>query len=179
MARRVVTGVGADGKGTILADAEPPRAVALKTLPAFRGALVWATDTVPQLAGERRAVLDDASAEVPSFVPAPGGTRLHVMHFPPDSVMADPLLDFEAVVGEQLAQMPGLAERFAPDGMHDTPTLDYAIVLEGEVWLELDGGEQTHLHAGDIVIQQGARHAWRNRSNADVVMVFVMVGAQI
>ena len=66
---------------------------------------------------------------------------------------------------ENLAVSPGLAERFEPDGMHTTPTVDYAIVLDGEIWLELDEGRRRLLRQHDVVIQNGTRHAWRNKSD--------------
>ena len=79
-----------------------------------------------------------------------------------------------------MEQVPDIASKFEPDnpGMHVTDTVDYAIVLEGEVWLELDDGAQHHLEAHDVVIQNGTRHAWRNKTNRPVKMVFVMIGAQ-
>ncbi|MEU6548978.1 cupin domain-containing protein [Streptomyces sp. NPDC046915] len=61
--------------------------------------------------------------------------------------------------------------------MHTTPTVDYGIVIEGEIVLELDGGRLTPLTAGDIVIQNGTRHAWRNHSDRPATMAFVLVGA--
>ena len=62
--------------------------------------------------------------------------------------------------------------------MHATDTLDYAIVIEGEAWLELDNGTRTRLTAGDVVIQQGTRHAWRNTSDRRVTVAFVLIGAK-
>jgi quercetin dioxygenase-like cupin family protein len=62
--------------------------------------------------------------------------------------------------------------------MHTTDTVDYGIVLEGEVWLELDDGQQIHLHPHDVVVQNGTRHAWRNRSDKPVRMAFVLIGAR-
>jgi quercetin dioxygenase-like cupin family protein len=62
------------------------------------------------------------------------------------------------------------------DGMHRTPTLDLICVLSGEIWLELDDGE-IHLRPGDCVVQNGTRHAWRNRSGAPCSMAIVLIGA--
>jgi quercetin dioxygenase-like cupin family protein len=61
--------------------------------------------------------------------------------------------------------------------MHTTDTVDYGIVLEGEVWLELDDGKQIHLQAHDVVVQNGTRHAWRNKTQTPVKMAFVLIGA--
>jgi quercetin dioxygenase-like cupin family protein len=63
-------------------------------------------------------------------------------------------------------------------GMHTTETVDYCVILSGEVWLELDGGALTHLRAGDTVVQNGTRHAWRNLSEEPVTMAVVQVGAE-
>ncbi|GAB3346187.1 hypothetical protein GCM10027300_05090 [Modestobacter lapidis] len=61
-------------------------------------------------------------------------------------------------------------------GMHRTDTVDYAIVLEGEVTMELGDGAQTRLTAGDTVVQLGSRHAWRNRTDRPATIAFVLTG---
>jgi hypothetical protein len=83
----------------------------------------------------------DVISEQSSYVPQPGETRLMIVTFPPDSVMTsiDP-----AAAGHEFAEhIPDLAAKMELDhrGMHTTNTVDYAIVLEGEVWLELDDGK--------------------------------------
>ena len=77
-------------------------------------------------------------------------------------------------------ESPGLVELFEVDnpGMHTTPTVDYGVVLEGEVWLELDDGKTVHLKQHDVVVQNGTRHAWRNKGEKPVTMAFVLMGAQ-
>ncbi|MEV6338840.1 cupin domain-containing protein [Nocardia vinacea] len=95
---------------------------------------------------------------------------------PPDAVMASPEVDMQAFPAEHLQHMPGLAELFEPDGMHTTPTVDYAFVLEGEVWLETDGGKLTRLQAGDILVQNGTRHGWRNQSDKAAVIAAILIG---
>ncbi|WP_280424592.1 cupin domain-containing protein [Nocardia carnea] len=112
-----------------------------------------------------------------SFVPIVGGTRLITIVVPPDAGMASPDFDGMAFAAEQLENGPGLAELFEPDGMHTTPTVDYTIVTEGEIWLELDDGSQTLLTAGDVVIQNATRHAWRNKSEHPAKIVSVLIGA--
>jgi hypothetical protein len=173
IARRVVTGIGPEGASLVRSDGESPRTIQLPSVPEFCGALVWSTEGVPDLSHE----VKDRTPRDASFVPGAGGTRLHIMHFPPDSLMESSRRASPSVLAEQQAQMPGLAERFEPDGMHTTDTLDYAIVIAGEIWLELDQGELTRLGPGDVVIQRGTRHAWRNRSDSAATIAFVMVGA--
>lgn len=87
--------------------------------------------------------------------------------------------DPASAFGQLAAALPGLAESFEPDapGMHTTPTIDYGIILEGELWLELDDGEMRLVMPGDIVIQNGTRHAWRNKTDRVARALFVMIGA--
>lgn len=61
--------------------------------------------------------------------------------------------------------------------MHTTPTVDYDVVIEGEVWLELSEGE-VHLTTGDVVVQHGTRHAWRNKGDKPATVLAVLIGAQ-
>ena len=79
-----------------------------------------------------------------------------------------------------MEHMPDLARTFEPDipGMHTTDTVDYGIVLDGEVWLELDDGEQVHLKVHDVIVQNGTRHARRNKGDKPVKIAFVTIGAK-
>ena len=63
-------------------------------------------------------------------------------------------------------------------GMHTTNTIDYDIIISGELWMEMDNGVEVHLTPGDCVVQNGTRHAWRNRGSEPCFMVTVMVGAK-
>jgi quercetin dioxygenase-like cupin family protein len=70
----------------------------------------------------------------------------------------------------------------APGGeapMHRTETLDVGVVLEGETWLLLDDGSETRMGPGDAVVQRGTNHAWVNRSDQPVRMVFVQIDGTI
>jgi quercetin dioxygenase-like cupin family protein len=67
----------------------------------------------------------------------------------------------------------------AESPMHRTESLDFGIVLEGETWLLLDDGSQTRVGPGDVVVQRGTNHAWANRSDRPVRMVFAMIDAAI
>jgi quercetin dioxygenase-like cupin family protein len=67
----------------------------------------------------------------------------------------------------------------AESPMHRTETLDVGVVLEGETWLLLDNGSETRVGSGDAVVQRGTNHAWANRSDQPVRMVFVLVDGEI
>jgi quercetin dioxygenase-like cupin family protein len=60
--------------------------------------------------------------------------------------------------------------------MHKTNTVDYAIVYDGEIWLELDNNVTFRLKRGDVVVQNGTRHAWRNKGTKPVTMLFFLNG---
>jgi len=120
---------------------------------------------------------DPASAEKFQLEPPSGGSVLRVFTFLPDSDLSDD-------PAELAAALAAAADRFdtggvmEPDdpGMHTTRTIDYGIVLSGEIDLELDEGE-VHLTAGDVVVQRGTRHGWRNRSSEPCKIAFVLISS--
>lgn len=176
MPRRIVTGHTAEGRSAVLADGPPPRSYEMKHTPGMASALVWAT---PREAAVPWDGVDPTLA-VASFVPEAGATRLLRVVFPPDTVFASEDFDPLAAAAEQSELQPGLAEAFEPDspGMHTTDSVDYGVLLSGEIVLDLGGGEEVTLAPGDIAVQNGTRHAWRNRTGAPATMVFVLVGAR-
>jgi len=172
--RRIVTGHDGRGRTVVALDGTPPRSDAYKRIPGLISRLVWATEATPKLPFGGV----DPTPPVSSFVPARGETRLLVVTFPPDSVFLAPDFDPAAAAAENLALSPGLAERFEPDGMHTTDTVDYGIVLDGEIWLELDDDHTERLRQHDVVVQNGTRHAWRNKTDRPATLAFVLIGAQ-
>ena len=171
--RRIVTGHDSRGTSVVASQSAPPRTDVFKHIPGMVSRLVWATGSKTVLPCART----DPTHAIRSVVPGPGETRLLMVTFPPDAVFGAPGFDPVAAARENLAISPGLAERFEPDGMHRTPTVDYGIVLDGEIWLELDEGRSMLLRQHDVVVQNGTRHAWRNRSNRPATLAFVLIGA--
>lgn len=173
-ARRVVT--GHSGKtSVIVSDGPSPKSKIYASVPGAESTLLWATSAKPGVPHTQ----GDAISSGTLYVPPVGETRLMFVTFPPDTVMMSPSFDPAAAGQEYMEHMPELASKFEMEnpGMHTTDTVDYGIVLEGEVWLELDDGKQVHLQAHDVVVQNGTRHAWRNKSQKPVTMAFVLVGA--
>jgi hypothetical protein len=170
--RRIVTG-NANGKSVVQNDG-PVQAYKFKTVPGYEHTLIWFNAATPDLSKEQRF---DRYPD--SVVPGPGGTSLHFVTFPPNSVSADPSFDGVAARDEALIRLRGLADHFEKEdpGMHKTNTVDYAVVYNGEIWLELDDRETLHLKRGDVVVQNGTRHAWRNRGTKPVTMLFFLNGA--
>jgi hypothetical protein len=173
--RRVVTGIGPEGRSGVVSDGSAPRAASYRSVPGFESALIWSTAAQTTVgAGTPR---DDSPQA--NFVPCPGETRLMLVSFPPDAVMMRADFDPAAFGAEFAANAPGLAERFEMDhpGMHTTDSIDYDVGREGEPVLELDDRKGVTLRAHGVVVQNGTRHAWRNRSDKPAKMLFVLVGA--
>jgi hypothetical protein len=171
---RIVTGHH-NGKSVFLDGMEQPARAVFETIDGFVVSNVWRTAAgmpVPTAIG-------DPVATARSLLPEPGGTSFLIVQFPPDAVLAS-LADPQAAMAEYAAKLPGLFEKFEPEnpGFHKTETVDYAILLSGELWLELDGGAVRHLRPGDVVVQNATRHAWRNKTDAPAVIAFVLIGCQ-
>lgn len=173
ISRRIVT-ENVNGKSVVQSD-EPLLAYEFTTVPGYEHTLVWINPTTPDLSIAQRF---DRYPD--SVVPGPGGTSLHFVTFPPGSVFADPSFDAEAAQKEALVRLRGLADHFEKEdaGMHKTNTVDYSVVYDGQMWLELDDGETLHLRRGDVVVQNGTRHAWRNKGAKPVTMLFFLNGAR-
>jgi hypothetical protein len=98
---------------------------------------------------------------------------------PPEGQPAELPADMPAALAEVEAALPGVAGYMEPDapGMHTTDTIDFEVVLDGEVWLELDDGVEVQLKPGDTVVQNGTRHAWRNHGGTSARLAVFNVGA--
>jgi mannose-6-phosphate isomerase-like protein (cupin superfamily) len=173
--KRVVTAVDEKGK-SIVAQETSLQPVEIAMMPGAEFYSVWGGETLPKVPVER-----PVAAHQP-FFPGPGGSRFGIVRFPPASSATEAELDEAAVnalVADCEANLPGLIGAFDPDGtgMHTTSTVDYAIVLEGELYLELDDGAEVPLPAGTCVVQNGTHHAWRNRGSVPAVLAYVSLGA--
>ena len=175
--RRIVTGHSPSGKSVFISDGEPPRVVKMETMPGYELAEIWANDASPMVPAEQA----DPTVGMSSFIPGPEGTRFRIVRFPSEQELALALpggIDLVALRQEHIDKIPSPAETYEVGGMHTTDTVDYGIVLSGEIWLELDDGAEVHLKPGDCVVQNGTRHAWKNHGSQLCVMAFVMVGAE-
>lgn len=175
--RRIVTGHDADGKAIILSDTSPERTYMIGGPMGAKFHEVWSTLQSP-------ALIDSASGEPEEtglvLAPPKGGTRIRVIDFPPEGEAIRNLTQDEA--SEHFKSMGGehasSAGQNAPHPlMHRTQTIDYGIVLEGELTLVVDRGETT-AKAGDIIIQRGTNHAWANRSREICRVAFILIDGQ-
>lgn len=166
--RRVVTGDNAQGKSGIVDDGAAP-ALTVPERPGYRVSNIWVTSETPA-----PIAAPDAVAAHKGVSPPKRGTVLRVIDYPPDAT--DPVLRKRQLAATFGALYPD-AEHHVDDkhpGMHRTLTVDYAIILEGEIVAILDEAE-TVLRAGDILVQRGTNHAWANRSQANARICFVLI----
>jgi mannose-6-phosphate isomerase-like protein (cupin superfamily) len=163
MTRRVVTG-HRDGKGSVLYDGEAPNRK-LRQASGLVSTLLWVTDESP---ADISGLADRAEREI-GVAPPPLGSIFRVVEFPPGRKE----MSREAVLREMGLAAQSQSKHAA---MHRTRSVDYAVVMEGEIDMILDDGE-VHLAAGDVLVQQGTDHAWVNRGERLCRIAFVLVDA--
>lgn len=171
--RRIVTGDDANGASRIVEDAPAASIRTVAERPGYRAVNVWRTESTPAFAQS-----NDSVAGHKGILPPSNGTILRIIDFPPEP--KDPA-ELKRRIG---ATFGGIFHDATHDkregkhpGMHRTETLDYAIVLEGEIWAVMDQDE-TLLHAGDVLIQRATNHAWANRSDQTARIAFVLIDAK-
>ncbi|VCU69763.1 Cupin domain protein [Pigmentiphaga humi] len=175
--RRVVTGHDERGRAVVISDGPAPFVHTSDLRPGYASTDIWRTDAMP--------VPIPAVAQEPTMgprrqLPAKRGSVIRINTLVPET---DASRSFS---GEQVARLfegMGNAEgsTFGQTGrhpmMHRTETVDYAIVLAGEITMLLDDGEVT-LHAGDVLVQCGTNHAWSNRGKEPARIAFVLLDGE-
>jgi len=159
--RRVVTGKGPDGRSRVIFDGPPPN-----TIEPLKG-LVF-SDLWESLAPPNPEDATDAADRPVRLEPRRGGTILKVVTFPPISQYSE---DIWKGVYETIGASP---ESNAGGSMHKTATIDYVVVLKGELFCVLES-EEILLRQGDVLVQRGTNHAWENRSDAPCTLLGVMI----
>jgi uncharacterized cupin superfamily protein len=171
--RLVVTGREPDGTSVFVTD-QPGEPIAPAAFPGSEFYLLWGTED-----GTAQVGTKPRQPRLIPFFPGAGGTRILFLRWAPESSAPEQAGDPAAAAAEAAAKLPGLLDVFEPEhpGMHTTDSVDYGICLEGELYLELDNGEEILLTPGTVVVQQGTRHAWHNRSEKTALMCYVLIGA--
>jgi hypothetical protein len=169
--RRVVTGHDKDGRSIFIMDGEAPNVLEMKSMPGVALTDLWRTKTSPA----SNTGNGDAAAGKIKLEPPQEGTILRIVEFPPDSAWRD-AADAKAAfasIGASGAPDHGSADAM----MHCTATVDYIIVLSGEIYAIMDKGEKL-LKQGDILVQRGTNHSWSVRTKEPCVIAAILVGAQ-
>jgi hypothetical protein len=169
--RRVLTGHDAQGRSTFIADGEALNVKEMASMPGLALTDLWETAGAPASnAGER-----DAAARPVRLEPPKNGTILRIVEFPPDSAWRG------SVDGK--AAFKSIGAGHAKDAsssdpmMHRTSTVDYIIVLKGEIHAVMETGEKL-LRAGDVLVQRGTNHSWSVRGNEPCIIAAVLVNAK-
>ena len=169
--RRVVTGHDKSGKSVFVMDGKAPNVLEMASMPGVALTDLWRTGTSP---ASNAGNADAATGRIVLEPPAEG-TILRIVEFPPDSrwrKSADARKAFASIGAG------GAPDHASADAMmHATSTVDYIIVLKGEIWAILDKGEK-RLKQGDILIQRGTNHSWSVRTQGPCLIAAVLVGAR-
>jgi hypothetical protein len=169
--RRIVTANRPDGTSYFAEDGPAPAVKTVAQRPGFRVTNLWRTIGAPT---DVNAL--DESRKHEGIQPPKNGNIVRIIDFPPEPAdAAERKRIFEATFRSLYPD----ATKHAPSeqqhpGMHTTITVDYAIVLEGELIAIMDHGE-TVMRAGDVLIQRATSHAWANRSGKMARILFVLI----
>ena len=169
--RRVVTGHDRDGKSIFLMDGHAKNVLEMASMPGVALTDLWETGGAP--ADNGGGV--DAGARPVRLEPPPRGSILRVVEIPPDSVwraQVNPQAAFESI-GAGHAKDTSHADPM----MHTTATVDYIIVLKGEIYAVMDKAE-TLLRTGDILIQRGTNHSWSVRGREPCMIAAILIDAK-
>jgi quercetin dioxygenase-like cupin family protein len=175
--RRVVTGHDDKGRATVISDGPAPFVHVNKLDPNWYSTDIWRTHEMPAKVVARS---DDPTDGPRRQMPTKNGTVLRINHFPPESETVRKMTPQESQKAFQGLGNPQAAT-FGKGGrhplMHRTETVDYALILSGEITMVLDD-QDVLLKTGDIVVQCGTNHAWSNRSNAPCTVAFVLIDGE-
>lgn len=171
--RRVVTGHDGTGKAIVVTDGPSPHKIVRPDVGTVNRQM-WMTDRTPaDISGSA-----DPAVAHQGIPPPTAGTVFRIIDFPPttDAEIAKLDPDFLSKVIPHGSHVPSKYRPASHPFMHRTRSIDYALVLAGEIDMKLDE-EEIHLKAGDILIQQGTNHAWINRSGKTCRIAFILIDA--
>lgn len=169
--RRILTGHDSEGKSTIIADGQATNVKEMASMPGLALTDLWETTGAPAN-NDGHA---DAAARPVRLEPPKNGTILRVVEFPPDAQWRSSVNSKEAFKSIGAGHV---ADKHSADPMmHKTSTVDYAIVLKGEIHAVMEKGE-TLMRAGDILVQRGTNHSWSVRGNEPAIVAFILVSAK-
>jgi uncharacterized cupin superfamily protein len=173
--RRIVTIDDASGKSTAVADGPVGGAMLDPRRPGFISTTIWVTDATPA----QIKVIDDALTRAHRMLPPPRGSVCRIVTFPPDEIFRGKVEARDVAAFFQAMGAPA-ASTYSANAVHPymqkTRTLDFCLILEGEITLVLDL-EEVELKAGDTVVQRGTNHAWSNRSSRPCTIAISSHGA--
>jgi mannose-6-phosphate isomerase-like protein (cupin superfamily) len=170
--RRIVTGHNDQGKAVLLFNDLAPNANEIKGWPGLCVTEIWTTDETPA----DNLGKADRGARPMRHDPTPSGTIFRVVEIPPES--ATKAIDAKAAFEHLGSHTKPRAEDTAKHpSMHKTKSIDYLVVIAGEMWMVMEEGEVL-LRPGDCIVQRGTNHAWVNRSDKPCLLAAILVDAK-
>ncbi len=169
--RRIVTGHHDDGRSMVMISDSGPNMTEIKGWPGLWVTELWTTEEMP-IDNQRT---DDRGARKMRHDPGPMGTIFRVVEIPPESAdhKIDPKTAFEHLGSEN---KPSSSDSAKHASMHKTDSVDYLVIISGEMSMLMEDGEIL-LKAGDCIVQRGTNHAWVNKSGKPCVLAAVLVDA--
>ena len=170
--RRVVTGHDVNGKSIFVEDGIVASVKEMESMPGLALTDLWVTDSCPA----NNSGNADAANRPIVLEPPKSGTIVRIVEFPPDTAWRDKAdaLDAFSSIGAAHAK-----DDTSDDAMmHKTSTVDYLVVLKGEIWAILDDGAETCLKQGDVMIQRGTNHSWSVRTEEPCLLAVTLVSAE-
>ncbi|OGP67893.1 MAG: hypothetical protein A2169_07880 [Deltaproteobacteria bacterium RBG_13_47_9] len=169
--RLVVTGHNDDGKSVVVSDDDAPHVHVFESSGGLTVTDLWLTSTIP---ADHSASGEPGSRSF-TIEPPSNGSVFRVIDYPPDKVR---FLNMDRETAyRDMGAAHALVKKDARYPMHKTHTIDYAVILSGEIYAVMDEGEVL-LKAGDCLIQRGTSHAWSNRTDELCRIVFVLIDAK-
>jgi len=170
--RRFVTGHGSNGKAVVTINDLAPNATEIKGWPGLCVTELWVTNEMPV----DNVGKTDQGARPMRHDPTPNGTIFRVVEIPPESSSAsiDAKAAFEALGS---TNKPTAKDSSKHPSMHKTNSVDYLVVMSGEMWMVMEEGEVL-LRAGDCIVQRGTNHAWINKSDRPCLLAAVLIDAK-
>jgi mannose-6-phosphate isomerase-like protein (cupin superfamily) len=170
--RRVITGHDASGRAVISIDDAGPNVIEVKGWPGLYVTELWVTGEMPV----DNMGATDQGARPMRHDPAPSGTIFRIVEIPPEKSLGS--IDTAAAFAHMGSHNKPRAEDSAQHpSMHKTNSVDYLVVLSGEMRMVMEEGE-TVIRQGDCIVQRGTNHAWVNRSDNPCVLAAILVDAR-
>jgi len=172
--RRVVTGHDENGRAVVVSDGPAPKVHSSPLRPGHVTVDIWRTNEMPARIARRA---DEPTSGPRKIVANPNGTIVRIASIPPEGEW---MREMDTERAKQVFTALGnpeastFAENQRHPFMHRTETIDYAIILEGEMYCVLDDDEVL-LKAGDVLVQCGTNHAWSNRSGQPCKVAFILI----
>lgn len=167
--RRIVTGHHADGRSMVMIKDDGPNTTEIKGWPGLHVTELWTTEEMP-IDNKRN---DDRGTRSLRHDPGPSGTIFRIVEIPPEGGSVDAKAAFEHLGSTNKPKAEDTAKHHS---MHKTNSVDYLVVLSGEMTMLMEDGEVL-LKQGDCIVQRGTNHAWVNKSGKPCVLAAVLVDA--